>query len=326
MRLREHDGGLEEYASELNPSIIAEIRQWEGHPELGRILTNLRSHTNRKAFFDTYAEAMVARHLLARDCQLRFEVPTPQGRRCDFEVRPSGNHASDHLFYLHVKRLDSERPMRNPRQLLAISSRLRVLERIARPYIVQVRWHQGLTDPQMQLLVTQAGEFILQARVGDEMKSRDHDGRELGGVRIIAPWEGTHVNVAIGLPSGFVDQAPRFRRLMHRAYQQFMPRAANVILICSGHLDDEADFETALLGSHIERWDAYPPRGKRVAHGRANDGFWHGQRFSQSRVACWYCIAPDQANARMRLWSRQNMPFDMEMKDWLSRLLEGESL
>src|SRR5206468_9817832 len=110
-----------------------------------------------------------------------------------------------------------------------------------------------------------------------------------------------------------------------RAYQQFMPRATNVIMICSGHVDDEADFETALLGSHIERWDAYPPRGKRAAHGRANDGFWHGQRFSESKFAGWFCFAPDQAEARMRLWSRDNMPIDAAMKDLLARTLEGES-
>jgi len=321
-----HGGALDEYAAELNSVVIDEIRGWKGHPELGRILGNLRSHTNRKAFFDTLAEATVARHLLARGCRLRFEVPTPLGRRCDFEVKAPQEGGPERTFYLHVKRLDSDRPVRHPRQLMAVTSRLRVLERIARPYIVQVRWHEGLSAQQMQRLVTQAGEFILQARVGEEMISRDHDGRELGGVRIIAPWEGTHVNVTIGLPPGFVDQAPRFRRLAQRAYQQFMPRAVNVIMICSGQVDDEGDFETALLGSHIERWDAYPPRGKRVAHGRANDGFWHGQRFSASKFAGWFCLAPDQAEARMRLWARDNMPIDTEVQDWLTRVLEGERL
>jgi hypothetical protein len=112
------------------------------------------------------------------------------------------------------------------------------------------------------------------------------------------------VIVNIGLPSGFIDQAPRFRRLMHRAHHQFMPRAVNVIAICSSHEGDQVDFETALLGSHVERWDAFPPRGKRVAHGRASDGFWHGQRFSDSHFAVWFCFSPDRTDITCRLWLR----------------------
>jgi hypothetical protein len=288
--------GFDQFLPELNASVVRDILAWRDHPELGRMLATLQSHTNRKAFFDTYAEAIVARHLIQRGCALRFEVANPQGRRCDFEVS-----AGERKFYLHVKRLDTDRP---PRHMLAVSSRLRMLERIARPYVVQVRWQENLTDDQMQRLVHQAAEFITHARVGDELRARDHDGREIGGVRVMAPWEGRHVSVTIGLPTGFIDQAPRFRRLLHRAYQQFMPKATNVILIGSAHDDDQTDFENALLGSHIERWDAYPPRGKRVAHGRAEDGFWQGQRFSDSRCAGWFHFTPGASALRTRLWKR----------------------
>lgn len=311
-------GGLDRFADELNPAVIDEVVRWEHDPELGRILARLRSHNSRKAFLDTYAEAVVARRLLARGCHLKFEVATPQGRHCDFEVDRSGDK-----FFLHVKRIDTDRPARNPRQLLAISSRLRALERIARPYIVQVRWRDELKGDQMRRLVEQAGEFILRARVGDEMSARDDAGRELGGVRVIAPWDGSHVNVTIGLPEKFVDQAPRFRRLMHRAYHQFMPRAVNVIAICSAHADDAADFETALLGSHIERWDAFPPRGKRVAHGRAADGFWHGQRFPESRFAAWLGFSPADHEPRSRLWVRRDLKIDAAMEELLRRVFES---
>lgn len=92
---------------------------------------------------------------------------------------------------------------------------------------------------------------------------------------------------------------------MHRAYQQFMPRAVNVILVCSGHPDDVGDFETALLGTHIERWDAYPPRGKRVAHGRGPDGFWDGQRYSESQLAVWSLMQPQSDALQHRLWVRR---------------------
>ena len=62
-----------------------------------------------------------------------------------------------------------------------MSSRLRYLERIARPYVVKVRFPDNLTDQQMQRFVVSAAEFIRQARVGDELVIRDDDGAELGG-------------------------------------------------------------------------------------------------------------------------------------------------
>jgi hypothetical protein len=284
------------FADELNRDVVREILTWQGDRELGRILSALRSHDSRKAFFDTYAEALVARHVRSRGCTLRFEVPTPAGRRCDFEVA----HA-DRIFYLHVKRLDTD--VSSSRRI-TVPARLRSLERIARPYVVQVRWHDHLAQEHMQQLVVQAAKFIEAARIGDEMVARDHDGREIGGVRVIAPSLDEHVTVTIGLPTGFLDQAHRFRRLMHRAHAQFMPKAENVILICSGHRGDADDLETALLGSHIERWDAFPPRGKRIAHGRDTDGFWSGQRVPESHFAGWFKLGGAEGTLDSRLWMR----------------------
>jgi len=292
--------GLRLFQSELPPQVVRDVLAWQGDVELAGLLAKLQSHTERKPFFDSWAEAMVARHLRAGGCRLRFEVPTPHDRRADFEVR-----RDDVLFYLHLKRIDTDRP---PHRHLIVSSRLRVLERIRRPFIVQVRWHEHVSDDQMNTLLAQAEAFIRQARVGEEMVARDFDGRELGGVRIIAPQGeggGEHVSVVIGLPSGFIDFAPRFRRLFGRAHDQFMPREANVIMICSGHEDDAIDFETALLGTPIERWDQFPRPGQRVAHGRAGDGFWSGQRFSESGFAAWACIAPRDERLRARLYERR---------------------
>lgn len=318
-RPRSHrfDDALEVYGRGLDAAVLAQIKEWDHHAELGRLTSNLRAHTNQKAFFDTLAEAMVARHLLERGCRLRFEVPTPTGRHSDFEVECDAMR-----FYLHVKRVDTDRPPHNPARVLGMSSKLRILERIARPYLVQVRFHEGLSDDQMLRLLRQSEQFILHARVGDEMKSRDRDGRELGGVRIVAPHEHAHVSVTIGLPSGFVDQAPRFRRLMHRAHQQFMPRETNVIVIGSGHTDDAADFDTALRGTHVERWDTFPPRGRRIAHGRAADGFWHGHRFLDSRYAGWFQHEPRDRSIRSRLWIRDQVNLDEAVTERLRELFQ----
>ena len=137
--------GIEQFADEVNSSVIGEVMGWRDDPELGRIVKALQSHGDRKAFLDSYAEAMVARHLRGRDCQLRFEVPTPTGRRCDFEV--TRNNVK---FYLHVKRLDTDRPPHNPRQLFAATSQLSMRSRpVATP-----PWRTRLPAVRMFRLIT----------------------------------------------------------------------------------------------------------------------------------------------------------------------------
>ncbi|MCA9286258.1 MAG: hypothetical protein KDA22_13620, partial [Phycisphaerales bacterium] len=224
--------------------------------------------------------------------------PTPAGRTCDFEINADGDPV-----YLHVKRLDTDRPAQRQ---LTVSSHLRYLERIRRPYIVRLRWHDGLDDVTMQRFVTDCARFIQIARVGDEHIVRDDAGREIGGCLIAAPWEGTHVTLAIGLPTGFVDDAPRMHRLLRKAYLQFMPRATNVIMLGTSRDEDVVDFEEALLGTHIERWDRHPPKGRRIAHGRDDDGFWHRRRFAASEAVVWFRSRPQEAVIHPRLWLRED--------------------
>jgi hypothetical protein len=309
--------GLERYASHLHPAILADIEKWTGHPQLAKLHAALTAHRTRKNFLNAWAEAIIARHLLRRGCDLEVEVPTPSGKACDFRVTLGGQE-----FFLHVKRLETDRP---GRRKLTISSRLRYLERINRPYVVGVRWREGASDEQMQRLVRSASDFILHARVGDELVVHDDEGREIGGVLIVAPWEGPHVSLAIGLPSGFIDEAPRMRKLLRRAYRQFMPRAANVILICSSHADEHEEFENALLGSHVERWDAFPPRGRRIAHGRAADGFWQGQTCADSAVAGWFPFALEDERPRARLWFRPGALLDEDLRSTLRALFDDRA-
>ena len=141
----------------------------------------------------------------AHGCELKVEVLTPAGRSCDFQVTNDGK-----TFYVHIKRFSGARA---GQRRLRVSSRLRYLERIARPYVVSVRYNEDLDDASMQSFVTQAAAFIRHASVGDETVIRDPQGDEIGGCRIVAPWEGSRVSVVIGLPTGFTDEAPRIRRL-----------------------------------------------------------------------------------------------------------------
>ncbi len=276
--------GLSLYQHDLDPGLYERVQSWSGRRDLRPLHERLRGQMQRRPFMDAWVEAIVADRLDRMGCELAVEVPTPNGRTCDLRVRRDGIEC-----HVHIKRLHAGRRTRRIR----ISPRLRVLEGIERPWLVRVRWADGLSDADMQELVVRCSEFLHQARVGDELTVRSETGRELGGIRVIAPWEGRTVSLAIGLPEGFQERGERIRRLMERAARQFMPKSDNVILIATPYADDLADFDTALLGSNVERWDPTRPPGQRMNWGRAEDGFWKGTSRDSSRVMGWFRFRPD---------------------------------
>ncbi len=300
----------------LHPDLLTAINSWRTHPELSRLAAKMYAHSEPTGFLDACSEALVARHLLQTSTEVRYEVPTPSGKQCDFQLQ-----FNDTTLYLHIKRLDS---IHSEDRHITISSRLRYLERIPRPFIVQIRWPEKPSDTAMQQLVREAAEFIRHAHVGDEHRMNDDEGNEIGGVRIVAPCPGNHVNLVIGLSSGFTDEAQRIRRLLDRAYSQFMPRALNVILIGTSHREERVDMENALLGDHIERWDTHPPKGRRIAHGRASDGFWQGRRCPDSQAALWFHCDPESPgpNLTHNIFLRPKKKIDSTLTEILNRIFD----
>lgn len=300
------EGGLGRFGLEVPRELRERIVAWESNASLRPLLETLRAQTSLKGFLDYWAEARIADQLQVSGCDVHVEVPTPSGRTCDFKVQRDGLE-----FYVHIKRLANEE---TSSRRLGISSRLRFLERIKRPFIVRVRWEEDLSEMRMQEFVERAVSFIKHAHVGDELTVRTESGDVLGGVRIVAPWEGPHVSLAIGLPEGFIDEVPRIRRLLRRASRQFMPRAVNVILLASAGVNDATDVETALLGSHEERWDTHPPQGRRVAYGRAADGFWSGRRHAASNACAWFQVGLEELELPGQLFVRSpgSLPGSLE--------------
>ncbi len=290
---RSSGDGLHVHRHELDQAVVARVETWGKRPELSELYQRLRSQRQRRPFMDAWAEVVIADRFDQMGCELAVEVPTPTGRTCDLRVRRDGRE-----FHVHIKRLHDGRKSRRIR----ISPRLRVLEGIERPWLVRVRWTQGLADAEMQELVVRCSEFLLQARVGDELTVRSTTGRELGGIRVVAPWDSRTVSLAFGLPEGFQERGQKIRRLMERASGQFMPKSDNVILIATPYADDLADFDAALLGSNVERWDPSQPPGERMKWARADDGFWHGTSRDSSRVMGWFRLRPsvDQLRCTFR--------------------------
>ncbi len=297
--------GLDQFANDLNPTIVGMIRSWQGDKELDVLYHRLQSRKNRRGFLDSYAEALVALQARRHGCTIQVEVPTPSGRRCDLLLERDGIK-----LYVHIKRLGGTKP-RNKR--LKISSRLRILEQVEKPWVVKIRWQEELIDEEMQLFVTETESFIEKARLGDEHVVRDELGKELGGVKIVAPHDDKRVSLVIGLPSGFVDNSQRVHRLLQRAQKQFMPKETNVILVCTPHFEGLGDVESALFGSHIERWDEHPAKGTRVAHGRSQDGFWQANQMKESQLAGWFWLAPMHGEFQGKLWARKKEAIDASL-------------
>jgi hypothetical protein len=297
--------GLDKFANSLNPAVVGMIRSWQGDPELDVLYHRLQTRKNARGFLDSFAEALVALQARRNGCSIQVEVPTPSGKTCDLLIEREGVK-----LFVHVKRLGGSR---SKHKRLKISSRLRILERIQKPWIVKIRWLEDLDDEKMQFFVTQSAAFIETARLGDEHVVRGNEGEELGGVKIMAPNEENRVSLVIGLPSGFVDESPRISRLFQRAQKQFMPKQTNLILICTSQIEGVDDVETALLGSFVERWDEHPAKGMRVAHGRSSDGFWESNQMIDSQLAGWFWLAPMYDEYQGKFWVRDKCDFPKEV-------------
>lgn len=100
--------GLEKFEGILHPEVVGEIKGWAKHPELPKLLNKLETIKDREQFLDHYSEAMIARHLISKGCELKVEVKTKKGRHADFEVSKNNS-----VFFIHVKRLNFDRDLQH---------------------------------------------------------------------------------------------------------------------------------------------------------------------------------------------------------------------
>ncbi len=100
--------GLEIFEGILHPEVVGEIRGWTNHTELSKLFHTLESRKDREPFFDIYAEAMIARHLISQGCELKVEIETIKGKGVDFEVSKGRS-----TFFVHVKRSNFDRDLQD---------------------------------------------------------------------------------------------------------------------------------------------------------------------------------------------------------------------
>lgn len=281
-----------------------------------RLLVALREEDPRSdVHLSALAEALVAQRMLGGKCTLEFEARTPSGRHADFRVERDGI-----AFFAHVKRLlighaTSGEPL--PPALAGLAA-------LPRPLTVAVRWNRARPELDLLRFAEAAQDFLLQASVGDELDALAPGDGWLGHCRVLAPHAGVGVDIRVedGAEAAAV---PRAQRLLRRAFSQFMPGAENTVCVVGDTLASALALETALLGTVIERWDRFPPKGRRTAHGRADDGFWAGGRYAGCNLVAWL---PLDERLAARLWTRggttREPAVERVLRDALGLRDEGE--
>lgn len=290
----------------LREQLLARLADRRGDRGLKRILGLLDGEEGPERERSAECEAAIALRLLARGARIQFEVPTERGRTADFLVHVV-DRGEEERFALHVKRWTP--PAERDSQTLRVPAAIRTLERVRRPYLVGVRWPS--VRSQFDPFVSGASRFLHQASVGDEWVFRDERGEQAsGGVRVLAPWPGDRVVLTVGLDATIDDEIARVQRLLRKAHAQFVSGMPNVIALVGGDRTDERLIDTSIFGHHVERWDLFPPRGHRVAHGRGDDGFWSGERYSHARAIAWFAWSDQRALGAARVWFRTRADAD----------------
>ncbi len=263
-----------------------------------------------------YVEACFGARSLALGCEVEREVPGPEGRTCDFLVR-----RGEIQLAVHMKRLEAIGEVPPP----PMAAWERGLETIPSGLVVSVRRPRRLPEGTSRWLSEQLRGFLEHARVGEERLFRDDRDRTVAQVRVVGVNDAGRVRIVPASATDLELRVVRFGRLLGRAYRQFLPGVENVILFGTARraADPEARIALAdaLLGTPMERWDRFPMRGDRVAHGRGTDGFWQSVRHPSSRLAGWFAAEPLQPAEPGRWWLRAIEPPSRELLAFVEELL-----
>lgn len=246
-----------------------------------------------------FVEASFAARLLERDCEIEREVPGPEGRACDFLLRREGVELA-----VHVKRLEAIGEVPPP----PLTAWERAIEQLPRGLVASVRRPVRLPESVGRWLPKEIRAFLEHARVGEERLFRDERDRVVAHVRVVGPNEAGRVRIVPASTTDLEARVLRFRRLLRRAYRQFLPGVENLILFGTARKVADAEARIALVdalyGTPMERWDLFPMSGDRVAHGRGHDGFWQASRHGASRLAGWFAAQASDPTSPGRWWAR----------------------
>lgn len=264
------NSGLEIFEKRLHPEVVGEIKGWDKHALLSKLLEKLQSIKDLKQwdqFLNYYSEAMVAWHLIRRGCEIDgYEIPNDINKSADFQVSKDSN-----TFFLHIKRLNFDEETRHD---LNVSTRLESLQKGGISY----NFDKSLTDKEMQHFYKESKKFSKIAKTGETKDIISETGEILGQCDKIQYGQFTNYSPKT------VDDCDRFSDKLSEAYKQFMPNAANFVLVTSAWRD---------IGS-IEDLK------------RSLDVFWAFGKHSCSNIVGWFEFDPRENSIDFKLFFREH--------------------
>ncbi len=233
------------------------------------------------------AEALIALRLVRAGFSVEADVPTPNGKSCDFRATRRGESLC-----VHVKRL-----LTSVNETPAIPSRLRSAIVCRRKVRAELWWSPELEPSSLARLGRSFNAFLREAAIGESLSVRDAPNIEIGRIRIHRP---TTRQMELRVErADRVRTLDRIERLTLRAFEQCMPRSVNVIALVGDHASDWELFDVALHGTFVERWDRMPNQGERRAYGRDDNGLWTRHRAPWCELAVSLTATTSDTNAQL---------------------------
>jgi len=276
-------------AQPLREQLLRQIQlthDWHSFRALSGVLA-LLERAGAARLPSAIAEALIALRLVRAGFSVEADVPTPNGKSCDFRATRRGESLC-----VHVKRL-----LTSVNETPAIPSRLRSAIVCRRKVRAELWWSPGLEPSSLARLGRSFNAFLREAAIGESLSVRDAPNIEIGRIRIHRP---TTRQMELRVErADRVRTLDRIERLTLRAFEQCMPRSVNVIALVGDHASDWELFDVALHGTFVERWDRMPNQGERRAYGRDDNGLWTRHRAPWCELAVSLTATTSDTNAQL---------------------------
>ena len=276
-------------AQPLREQLLRQIQlthDWHSFRALSGVLA-LLERAGAARLPSAIAEALIALRLVRAGFSVEADVPTPNGKSCDFRATRRGESLC-----VHVKRL-----LTSVNDTPAIPSRLRSAIVCRRKVRAELWWSPELEPSSLARLGRSFNAFLREAAIGESLSVRDAPNIEIGRIRIHRP---TTRQMELRVErADRVRTLDRIERLTVRAFEQCMPRSVNVIALVGDHASDWELFDVALHGTFVERWDRMPNQGERRAYGRDDNGLWTRHRAPWCELAVSLTATTSDTNAQL---------------------------
>ena len=276
-------------AQPLREQLLRQIQlthDWHSFRALSGVLA-LLERAGAARLPSAIAEALIALRLVRAGFSVEADVPTPNGKSCDFRATRRGESLC-----VHVKRL-----LTSVNETPAIPSRLRSAIVCRRKVRAELWWSPELEPSSLARLGRSFNAFLREAAIGESLSVRDAPNIEIGRIRIHRP---TTRQMELRVErADRVRTLDRIERLTLRAFEQCMPRSVNVIALVGDHASDWELFDVALHGTFVERWDRVPNQGERRAYGRDDNGLWTRHRAPWCELAVSLTATTSDTNAQL---------------------------